>query len=854
MVCKRLVGRTPLIRQLNSLFRRYRAKHANFHVSGVRINGEDGAAIGFIERISFDGGWFRVTGWANAQKLTFSLNGVGVDCIPTQSRPDAAQVYGVPEKTGFKCVIPGSFDDLEMSSVLVVHAFGDPDLSTVGTQKIPLRLRRFEQVLVACRFARDLGLSLPGVAGWYLTRDPKYRAQVKRQLRFSQPTPYGALLPDMFEHTRDRNGLTDGKRITIILPVYNAYDLLQACLQRVIAHTDLPWRMVLIEDRSTDERVAPFLRGWAKDKTNVTLLENAENLGFVASVNRGLSLALEVAEEEAGPVVLLNSDALVPARWASRLVEPFELEQDVASVTPLSNDAEIFSVPVICQRMSLALGQGDTIDKTAGQFRPGAEMSDAPTGVGFCMAIARDWLVRVPSFDPAFGRGYGEEVDWCQKVSHMGGRHVVQPRLFVEHRGGESFGASDKATLIAQNNAEISRRYPGYDKSVQDFIASDPLVTARLALGLAWAGSLHPDRPVSVYMAHALGGGADHYLEKRIAQDLEAGRPSVVLRVGGPFHRWQLELVTEGGRHQGVCDSFATVQRLLSVLPRRHVVYSCGVGDEDPVTLPDALIDLLDDQDTAEMLFHDYFPLTPSYNLLDSDGAYRGPIVHPRQDSAHQIRSANGETVALDRWQASWKRFAAKAKLTVFSHDSAQQVAAVWPDLEAAITVQPHLVTASFDALPPRPANARPVIGVLGNIGQSKGAGVIQDMSKRLGRGRDAVCDMVVVGNVDPAFSLPGHLRVHGSYAVPDLPILAKRYGITHWLIPSIWPETFCYTVHEAIQTGLPVLAFDIGAQGEAVRAAKNGFEIPFDPDADLAHTALQKISYLVKDEKAGAL
>ena len=843
-----------MIRQLKSLFRRYRAAHVNFHIGAVRITDNDGATLGFIESVTFDGGWFRVIGWANARKLTFSLNGVEVDCTPTQSRPDAAQAYSVPETTGFKCVIPGSFDDLEMRSVLVLHIFGEPDLANIGTLKIPLRVRRFEQVLVAGRFARDLGLSLPGVAGWYLTGDPQYRAQVKRQLRFSQPRTCGTLLPDMFEQAPGQVDGAKGKPITIVLPVYNAHELLQQCLERVIAHTDLPWRMILIEDRSTDDRVLPFLRGWAKDKANVTLLENPENLGFVASVNRGLSLALEAKEAETGPVILLNSDALVPARWASRLIEPFELQEDVASVTPLSNDAEIFSVPVICKRATLTPGQGDTIDKTACQFRPGAEISDVPTGVGFCMAIARDWLLRASSFDPAFGRGYGEEVDWCQKVSHMGGRHLVQPRLFVEHRGGESFGASDKAALIAKNNAEISRRYPDFDKSVQDFIASDPLVTARLALGLAWAGSVQPDSPVSVYMAHSLGGGADHYLERRIAQEQEAGRPSVVLRVGGPFHRWQLELVTKRGRHHGVCDSFATVQRLLSVLPWRHVVYSCGVGDQDPVTLPDALIDLMRDQDTAEMLFHDYFPLTPSYNLLDSDGAYRGPVVPPRGDSAHQIRSANGETIPLDRWQAAWKRFAAQATLTVFSENSAQHVAAVWPDLETAIQIEPHEVSVTFDTMPARPANARPMIGVLGNIGQSKGAAVVQDMAKCLVRDRDAVCDMMVVGNIDPAFAMPGHLRVHGSYAVPDLPHLAERYGITHWLIPSVWPETFCYTVHEALLTGLPVLAFEIGAQGEAVRAAENGHEIPFDPDADLAHTVIGKISYLVKFEKADAL
>ena len=67
-------------------------------------------------------------------------------------------------------------------------------------------------------------------------------------------------------------------------------------------------------------------------------------------------------------------------------------------------------------------------------------------------------------------------------------------------------------------------------------------------------------------------------------------------------------------------------------------------------------------------------------------------------------------------------------------------------------------------------------------------------------------------------------------------PALAARYGITDWLIPSIWPETFSYTTHEAIATGLPVWCFDLGGQADAVRQACKGGVIPIPagmPDLD---------------------
>ncbi|WP_303193127.1 glycosyltransferase, partial [uncultured Desulfovibrio sp.] len=50
-----------------------------------------------------------------------------------------------------------------------------------------------------------------------------------------------------------------------------------------------------------------------------------------------------------------------------------------------------------------------------------------------------------------------------------------------------------------------------------------------------------------------------------------------------------------------------------------------------------------------------------------------------------------------------------------------------------------------------------------------------------------------------------------------------KKYGVTVGLVPSVWPETFCYVVQECMQLGLPLVAFNLGAQGERVGKWEHG-------------------------------
>ena len=45
--------------------------------------------------------------------------------------------------------------------------------------------------------------------------------------------------------------------------------------------------------------------------------------------------------------------------------------------------------------------------------------------------------------------------------------------------------------------------------------------------------------------------------------------------------------------------------------------------------------------------------------------------------------------------------------------------------------------------------------------------------------------------------------------------------------IPSIWPETWCFTLSEAWRAGLYTIAFDLGAQTERIRASGRGALLP---------------------------
>jgi GT2 family glycosyltransferase len=258
----------------------------------------------------------------------------------------------------------------------------------------------------------------------------------------------------------------------IVVPIYNGADDLARCLGSLERWRPADSSIVLVDDASTDPRIATMLRAFAASQPRVRIETAEENRGFIASANRGAQAAPASAD-----LLFLNSDTEVTEGSLEEMQRALERRPSAAVCCPLSNSATFLSVPRYQQDSPLPFGLD--AQAMALQVRAAAgemEVLDIPTPVGFCMLVRRAaWQAWGP-LDPAYGRGYGEEDDFGQRVQAAGAAIVAAPRAFVYHRGGASFGASSEVAERKRVNGQLLlSRWPQYAPRTRSFCQENPL-------------------------------------------------------------------------------------------------------------------------------------------------------------------------------------------------------------------------------------------------------------------------------------------------------------------------------------------------------------------------------------------
>lgn len=629
--------------------------------------------------------------------------------------------------------------------------------------------------------------------------------------------------------------------ISVIIPVYNGYYYVKNILSCLEQDLNRNYKIIFINDCSPDEKIIPLIENFCKNNINCDLINNEKNLGFVGTINKASSVC-------AGNFIILNTDTLFSGDWVKRLMRPIIEDDTVASTTPFSNSATIYSFPEFPEDNELLPGL--TVDAVDAAFLELTETSeinlDAPTGVGFCMGINRNVWSKIGGFDEkAFAKGYGEENDWCQRAIQHGHRNVLVPDLFVYHTHGGSFLSREKEELITRNLKILHNRWPNYHSDVQNFIQNDPWRDYRHAAFLLICCQNSP----VFFFDHALGGGTTFYREQRKEEILAENKPVLQLIYNHQAHEYQFSAQLGKTKKEWSEPDISWLPQIFDQLKDCKIIINSLVSWPRSGEILENIIKLCDQkQFYITTLFHDYFPICPSYTLLNDKKVYCH--VPENLEICNQCLKLNGliidndlkKSLKMNDWRTAWQvAFDASEEIVFFSEASKKIAERAFNFSKKKMFVRPHKPLIEFHPVAARKREGFLTIGVVGNINLAKGAEVVIQVAEKLLKTRPEA-RIFLIGNINPAYKveLP-NFTIHGSYTQNELPILVEKYGINTAFLPSIWPETFSYVTTELMMLGMPIVAFNIGAPAERLKDYPNStlINIMKKNDADLIINAL---------------
>ncbi len=648
------------------------------------------------------------------------------------------------------------------------------------------------------------------------------------------PQPVG---PDLVTTLPSRG---DGSpAVTVVVPIHEAPDELRACLWSLLRYTTRAATLLLIDDASADPRVDDVL-AWAAGLEHVRILRNVQNLGFPATVNRALRASTT-------DVVLLNSDTEVGPRWLEQLIVAAYADPSTGTVTPLADNAGAFSAPQIdaANVTPARLALEDVARLVAVEARGVRPRS--PTGNGFCLYLRRSLINAVGELDAvSFPLGYGEETDYCMRAGRLGWQHVVDDRTFIHHRRAASFGEA-RSTLVAAARRRMAELHPDYKAKVDEFVAGEDMRTARARVAVALARGEREGAPRSrlLFVVHEGGGGAvatNRDLMGALAGEYEcycfsSDRHVLSLRrIEGSstelIEQWRLERplllgdVTRSDYRAAFTEALdRTAPELVHI---RHLFKH---------TLDAPRLAAARELPTL-MSFHDHYLICPTIHLLDERGRYCGGVCTPGAGTCPTVRAGSLPPLKhafVHQWREEVEAALAGVDAFVTTSNYTREI---HRRLLGAVRSRPfELIEHGRDltqlrGLSPAPeAGAAVRILVAGHLDRHKGADLLAAMS-RLDRGRRL--ELHFIGEVPERYHRLG--IVHGAYRRDELADRVRDIQPAFVGVFSVTGESYSHTITEAWAAGVPVLATDLGAQAERVRAHGGGFVISStDPAAALA-------------------
>ncbi len=227
--------------------------------------------------------------------------------------------------------------------------------------------------------------------------------------------------------------------LSIIIVSWNVCDLLRNCLQSIYDNRgDLSVQVIVVDSNSADESVKMIQREFKQ----VTLLAQAENVGFT----RGNNIGLEMAEGKYH--LLLNPDTEIISNALQQMVDFLAAHDEVGIVGShtLNTDGSTQSTRRRFPTLMTAFFESTWLQGIA----PKSVLARYyVTDASYDDTIAIDWVQgsalmarrevyeQIGGLDTGFVM-FSEEMDWCKRAKNAGWQVYYLGDSFITHHGGKS--------------------------------------------------------------------------------------------------------------------------------------------------------------------------------------------------------------------------------------------------------------------------------------------------------------------------------------------------------------------------------------------------------------------------------
>lgn len=279
----------------------------------------------------------------------------------------------------------------------------------------------------------------------------------------------------------------DSGRADIIVCVHNALESVGACLDSIVASTNLLQHRLVVVDDGSDEPVRRALDEFAS-RYPMTMLRNEEARGYTVAANQGIAVS------DSRFVVLLNSDTVVAPGWLEKLIRCATTMPDAAVVGPYSNAASWQSIPTLTGPDGSwhvnALPEGISVPEMGALVARWSPQlyPEVPLINGFCYLITRSALAQVgPLDEESFPRGYGEEDDFSIRCADAGYKLYVADDCYIYHAKSQSFTPEGRLAIVRESKELLNHKH-GVEtmRAKVDLIRStEELIRSRTFLSLA---------------------------------------------------------------------------------------------------------------------------------------------------------------------------------------------------------------------------------------------------------------------------------------------------------------------------------------------------------------------------------